>query len=816
MEDERRKIMEYIAHIRESDKKVQTVEEHLLAAKELAETYGEKIGVKHITGLAALLHDLGKYTSAFRNYVLEAVNNPDHPPKRGSVDHSTAGGKLLFKMFHSGKASPHKALLAEIVGNAIISHHSYLQDFISPEMDLKYLNRVDSKEIDEFETAKENFFEKVMSPTRFSSYVNQAEIELKNFIMKDASKTLTHKMMFLTKYIFSALIDADRTNTRLFEENKPEKEQFSVSKLFNQYYEKLLLTLDSYKENSSANARINRLRSEMSEQCDAFAEKPSGIYTLSIPTGGGKTFASLRYALKHAQLYNKKRIIYIVPFTTIIEQNAEEVRKVLQDDVNILEHHSNVVEDADENDEQQDGIMSVQQRLKLAKDNWDVPIIFTTMVQFLNVFYAKGSRNIRRLHNMSEAVLIFDEVQKVPVPCISLFNEALNFLKTYCHSSILLCTATQPALNYVEHQLQVSPNPEIIRGLDNVIDAFKRVEIVDRATDETFNTEKLANFIEKRMTEVSSVLVILNTKGVVKKLYEHLNSNDNNINIFHLSTSMCAAHRNQILEEVRHCLDAGKKVICVSTQLIEAGVDVSFECVIRSLAGLDSIAQAAGRCNRHGEKETGFVYVINHEEENLSRLSEIKKGKETSKRIFIDLKNTPSIYNGNVLSIQAMEKYFKEFYTAFDANLDYNVPSLQKNMVEMLTTDPNNYSYVRAYCSNTKKKYPLFLSSSFYTAAEKFRVIDDKTTSVIVPFGKGNDVIAELSSNATIEDLSKLMKKAQQYTINLYSQELGKLERNGGIISLFDGKILALKEGAYDHEFGLNVENDSELDFLSI
>ncbi|MBF8417523.1 CRISPR-associated helicase Cas3' [Heyndrickxia coagulans] len=808
--------MEYIAHIRERDQKVQTVEEHLLAAKDLAETYGEKIGVKHITGLAALLHDLGKYTHAFRNYILEAVNNPDHPPKRGSVDHSTAGGKLLFKMFHSGKTSPHKALLAEMVGNAIISHHSYLQDFISPEMELKYLNRVESKEIDEFETAKKNFFEKVMSPSSFSDYVNQAEIELKHFIMKDASKPLAHKMMFLTKYIFSALIDADRTNTRLFEENRPEIEHTPVAKLFNQYYEKLLLTLDSFKENSSANARINRLRSGMSEQCDAFAEKPSGIYTLSIPTGGGKTFASLRYALKHAQLYNKKRIIYVVPFTTIIEQNAEEVRKVLQDDVNILEHHSNVVEDADENDEQQDGIMSAQQRLKLARDNWDAPIIFTTMVQFLNVFYAKGSRNIRRLHNMSEAVLIFDEVQKVPVPCISLFNEALNFLKTYCHSSILLCTATQPALNYVEHQLQVSPNPEIIRGLDNVIDAFKRVEIVDRATDETFNTEKLANFIEKRMTEVSSVLVILNTKGVVKKLYEHLNSNDNNINIFHLSTSMCAAHRNQILEEVRHCLDAGKKVICVSTQLIEAGVDVSFECVIRSLAGLDSIAQAAGRCNRHGEKETGFVYVINHEEENLSRLPEIKKGKETSKRIFIDLKNTPSIYNGNVLSIQAMEKYFKEFYTAFDANLDYNVPSLQKNMVEMLTTDPNNYSYVRAYCSNTKKKYPLFLSSSFYTAAEKFRVIDDKTTSVIVPFGKGNDVIAELSSNATIEDLSKLMKKAQQYTINLYSQELGKLERNGGIISLFDGKILALKEGAYDHEFGLNVENDSELDFLSI
>ncbi|GER68667.1 CRISPR-associated helicase/endonuclease Cas3 [Weizmannia acidilactici] len=788
-------------------------------AKELAETYGEKIGVKHITGLAALLHDLGKYTGAFRNYILEAVNHPDLPPKRGSVDHSTAGGKLLFEMFHpSAKANPYKALLAEIVGNAIISHHSYLQDFISPELELKYLNRVQNKKIEEFETAKANFFERVMDQSSFMNYVNQAEEELKQFIIQDPSKPLAHKLMFLTKYIFSALIDADRTNTRLFEENMPHGKTDNIKELFSLYYERLISVIKEFQKKPTAKTSINLLRSEMSEQCDVFADKPSGIYTLSIPTGGGKTLASLRYALKHAKLYGKKRIIYVVPYTTIIEQNAGEVRKILQDEVNILEHHSNVVEDSDENDELQDGIMSVKQRLKLAKDNWEVPVIFTTMVQFLNVFYAKGSRNIRRLHNMSEAVLIFDEVQKVPVSCVSLFNEALNFLKTYCHSSILLCTATQPALDFVEHKLQLKPDVEIVRNLDKVIEAFKRVEIIDRATDETFNTEKLTGFIKGKIQKTSSVLVILNTKGVVKKLYEQLKASGNETKIFHLSTSMCAAHRNQILKNIRTCLGNGEKIICVSTQLIEAGVDVSFDCVIRSLAGLDSIAQAAGRCNRHGEKKMGYVYVIDHKEENLDRLPEIKKGKDISQKILTDLKNDPGCYDGNILSTKAMEKYFKEFYREFDSDLDYFIPSLEKNMMEMLTKDPNHYSYAVAYYKNKKKKFPLFLSSSFYTAAENFHVIDDKTTSVIVPFHEGKDVIAELTSltsNATIEDLGKLMKKAQQFTINLYSQELKDLEKNGGIVSLFDGKILALKEGAYDEEFGLNIANDSQLGFLA-
>ncbi|MGG4505072.1 CRISPR-associated helicase Cas3' [Heyndrickxia sporothermodurans] len=802
--------MSFIAHIREKDKQIQTVEEHLLEVKKLAESYGEKINIKHVTGLAGMLHDLGKYTNGFKEYIIEAVNNPDSPPKRGKIDHSTAGGKLLYEYFHTqANISPFKQLLAEIVGNAIISHHSYLQDFLDPELESKYLNRVREKELDEFALSKQQFFEKVMNEKEFYDYVDHAVAELERFLAKNSIQQFEEKVMFLTKFTFSSLIDADRTNTRLFEENKIDEAFNRTENLFSRYYQKLKSKIDSFKNQQSAQNQINQLRAQMSEQCETFAEKQSGIYTLSIPTGGGKTLASLRYALKHAKLYNKKRIIYVVPYTTIIEQNAEEVRNILQDHVNILEHHSNIIEDTNDDDENQDGIVNVQQKLKLARDNWDSPIIFTTMVQFLNVFYAKGSRNIRRLHNLSESVIIFDEVQKVPISCVSLFNQALNFLKTYCYSSIILCTATQPALDFVEHKLEINTEGEIINNLDHVIEAFKRVEIVDMANKESFNNEKLCHFIDEKMNEVQSLLVILNTKSVVKNLYNLLKEKENQIPVYHLSTSMCAAHRNEILDEVRMRLSAGDKVICISTQLIEAGVDISFECVIRSLAGLDSVAQAAGRCNRHGEKEMQFVYVIDHEEENLDHLKEIKVGKQVSKRILIDIQKDKQKHGGNILSRQAMERFFKEYFTQFKSDLNYFIPRIKKNMTELLTESKNRNTYHQAYMSNKGEKLPLFLANSYYTAAENFCVIDDHTTSVIVPYKEGEEIIAQLNSNQSIADLSRELRKAQQYTINLYSHELKELDQNGGIVSYLDGKILALKEGAYNREFGLDLQNES-------
>ncbi|MEB9441859.1 CRISPR-associated helicase Cas3' [Bacillus cereus] len=803
--------MDYIAHIRENDKQIQTVEKHLLEVKELAETYGEKIGIKYLAGLAGMLHDLGKYTNEFREYIIDAVNNPDSPSKRGSVDHSTAGGKLLYQFFHRENSIPYKGLLAEIVGNAIISHHGYLQDFLNPALESPYLNRVRDKELKEFEMTKQYFFEYVMSEMDFHEYVEKATIELENFLHKDSPENAEKQLMFLTKFIFSTLIDADRTNTRLFEENKIVEPIINSDKLFDIYYERLMRKINSFKKQENASTPINILRADMSDQCDQFAERPSGIYTLSIPTGGGKTLASLRYALKHAKLHNKKRIIYVVPYTTIIEQNAEEVRRILEDEANILEHHSNIVEEFNENDESEDGIINIQQKLKLAKDNWDSPIIFTTMVQFLNVFYAKGNRNTRRLHNLSEAIIIFDEVQKVPISCVSLFNQALNFLKTYSCSSLVLCTATQPALDFVEQKLDINTDSEMINNLDFVIESFKRVNIIDKATNETLNKNKLTAFINKKIEEVQSILIILNTKSVVRDLYTQLHSQELNIPIYHLSTTMCAAHRQKILKQIRQRLNTGKKLICISTQLIEAGVDVSFDCVIRSLSGLDSIAQAAGRCNRHGEKGIQNVYVIDYEEENLSRLKEIKIGKKITKKILVDLKCNNKSHGGNILSREAMKRYFREYYTDFETDLNYLIPKLDKNMTELLSAPKIDNDYYKAYFhKHAKKAIPLFIVNSYRTAAEHFNVIDNLTTSVIVPYEEGKDIIAELNGSNSIEDLGRLLRKAQQYTVNLFNYEKEQLIKNDGLVYYLDGKFLVLKECAYSDEYGLNIHNESD------
>ncbi|MBD1221873.1 CRISPR-associated helicase Cas3' [Virgibacillus halodenitrificans] len=805
--------MSFVAHIREADQAIQTIEEHLLGVKEIAEAIGHKIGVKHIAGLAGMLHDMGKYSSDFQQYIRDAVENPNEPPKRGSVDHSTAGGKLLFNLFHVNVKDQYKVILAEIVGNTIISHHAYLHDFIDPQLDSPYIRRVRDKDnFPDYLNAKRLFFEKCMPEEELQKYINKATDELKQFLHNTPPQKYEEQYMFLSKYVFSALIDADRTNTRLFEENKSQ-ENNAHSELFTSYYQNLMNKIMSFQTHPAANHSINKLRAEMSNQCDAFAERPSGIYTLSIPTGGGKTLASLRYALKHTIKYNKKRIIYIVPFTTIIEQNAEEVRSILGDDSNLLEHHSNVLNEIDENDEHEDGRMNKKQKLKLAKDNWDSPIIFTTMVQFLEVFYSKSSRNIRRLHNLSEAVIIFDEVQKVPIRCVSLFNQALNFLKNKCHSSLVLCTATQPALDFVDNKLELNSDAEMVQNLNHVSEAFKRVEIIDRATERELNNVELAEWISTMLDTLDSILVIFNTKTVVKDLYQRLKENNSNVNIYHLSTSMCAAHRNQILKQVREDLHEGRQVVCVSSQLIEAGVDVSFECVIRSLAGLDSIAQAAGRCNRHGEQELQQVYVIDHKEENLKYLKEIAIGKRITKQLLIDLKRDPDSHGGNILSIQAMDRFFQRYYEEFETDLNYFISNLEKDMTEILSAPKREYSFAKAYCKKTGNWPPLMITNSYHTAAKYFKVINNTTTSVLVPYDVGKEIITELNGYQRIEEISQFFKKAQHYTINLYKYEIDELDKNNNLVSLMDGQVLALTEGAYSLEYGLDIEGEGELEF---
>lgn len=800
--------MGYIAHIRQKDGQIQTVHDHLKEVSVLCERFGDKIGVKYLAGLAGLLHDLGKNCNEFKEYILEAVANPDNPPRRGSVDHSTAGGRLVYQRYYTDQKSVDEKLAVEWIAMCIISHHQGLRDFLTPLSKSSFLERVSEKELKEYENAVSTFFETQVSEKEFDEYFAKAKAEVLEIIKAIRNKELQPiSASLIIKYMFSCLIDADRTNTRRFEENEQFEEPFNSQSFFSESYSALMEEIASFSKANDANHPINQLRSEMSRQCEAFAAHPSGIYTLSIPTGGGKTLASLRYALKHALTHQKERIIYIVPYTTIIEQNAKEVRDILKNDSYILEHHSNVIE---ENEAENEDYDLNKKKLKLARDNWDSPIIFTTMVQFLNTFYARGTRNVRRLHHLTNAIIIFDEVQSVPIKCISLFNEALNFLHIIGNSSLVLCTATQPALDFVQHKLKISKKSEMIKNLKQVSESFKRVNIIDQTTPQGFNASELKQFIHTEMDKVSSILVILNTKTAVRKLFDELNADDesqrNDYTLFHLSTNMCAAHRKDVLSELIKSLKAGKRVVCVSTQLIEAGVNISFECVIRSLAGLDSIAQAAGRCNRHGEDEIRNVYIIKSADEKLKSLREIEVGGEKTKRLLDEFKAKPDAFGNDLLSSEAMSSYFKYYYHHIERELNYPILELQKDLFDLLNT---NKDYHGAFKNKRGFLYPLASRQSFATAESYFNVIDSPTTSILVPYNdEANELMLKLNGNLDSKELGNLLKTAQQFVINIYKHDLKNLEKSGDIYSLLHGNIFALREVAYTYKFGLELSGE--------
>ncbi|WP_429953414.1 CRISPR-associated helicase Cas3' [Enterococcus sp. AZ192] len=792
------------------------LKDHLKQSAELSSQWGKKLQLEKICYLAGLLHDLGKYSDEFQEYLKQAVIDPKSVV-RGSVDHSTAGGQLLYEYCHQPNNNGFQFLLAEIVGNAIISHHSSkgLKDYLSAEGALRsvYLERVADKNLKEYEILKDNFFEDCCSETKFQKLLVDAEKELQKFYMKDSLAQVTpHETFFIVKFVYSCLLDADRTNTMLFEEEKSYERKDHLQ-LFEQYIERLEEKIATFQ---NATTKINQLRQEMSNQCKEFSKKATGIYSLSIPTGGGKTLASLRFALNHARKYKKDRIIYVVPFTTIIEQNSSEVRKVLRDNVNVLEHHSNVFTDSEEamveTEMTEKEREEIEYKQALMRDNWDSTVIFTTMVQFLETIYSRGTRKPRRFHNLANAVIIFDEAQGVPTKCTYMFNEVLNFLKKYGGTTSVLCTATQPSLDYVKRALEKESDGEMISNLNEVEAAFRRVELVDVNSNKPYSLEELGVFCQKVLREKENLLVILNTKSAVLKLYQYIEEQGlNGVELFHLSTAMCPQHRKDTLKKIRQYLDEGKRILCLTTQLIEAGVDISFQSVIRSVAGLDSIAQAAGRCNRHGEQELGTVYLLNvsPELEKLDRLKEIEKGKEISLMLLKNVKSNSKTAEKSLLSNEVQRDYFVRYYTAFENVLKYPAgESDQKNSkqgtnLHLWDLLGKNQDAQEIYIQNENNP-PLICSCSPETVAKYFNVIHSPTTSVLVPYKKGEEIIGDLNGQLKPEEVYPILKMAQQYTVNLFDYELDLLQKNGTISPLLNGEIYAVTDNSYDDNFGID------------
>ena len=819
----------YIAHLRKSDGQIQSVQAHLKETAVLAKVFAQKLNLESAGELLGLMHDFGKYSRKFQKYIHDETSlfNPDlddeeSTPNGSKVDHSTAGAQWAYRELRKfGAAQGIGELFGQMLGLCIASHHGEgLIDCLDGEGNPKWIERFNkTDELTHLVECERNADEVVQQKAYELAGENLIRSLLKAVkpILSDPVSNDKIKEFYLgclTRFLFSCLIDADRINSSDFErEAQKEVRHLAEKPDWQSAIDKLEAKLAGFENRYP----IDEIRRRISDDCLKRAVDFQGIYTLTVPTGGGKTLASLRYALHHAQKHNLDRIIYIIPYTSIIDQNAQAVREILGE-YWILEHHSNL---EPEKQSWQD---------KLLSENWDKPIVFTTMVQFLDAWFGGGTRGARHIHPMTNSVLIFDEIQTLPVKCVHLFCNVLNWLTTFGKSTAVLCTATQPLLgesglrNFPEGKreriaarglLRLPENAEIMgkhQDLDKLFADLSRVEIRFNEKAGGWNVEEAVAFLLEQFQTTQSCLFIVNTKKWAQELYQYCKAqNVPPEALFHLSTHQCAAHRKAIFDTIKARLKNKQPVICISTQLIEAGVDISMACVIRALGGLDSIAQAAGRCNRHGEKKgKGQVWVLNLQEQDFTRiLPDIQAGKTHAERVFRDFAGQ------DILQPAAMERYFEYyFYQRSDEMAYYVKNSATGSLLDWLSDNAlNPYGE-----KNNKISKPLpLLMQSFKSAGRAFQAIDAPTRAVIVPYGEGTELIAKLCGKWDPKEMHRTLQKAQRYSVNVFPNVWDKLQKENALHETIEGSgIYYLDERYYNDEFGLSLDETSEMTFYDL
>ncbi len=822
---------EFIAHRREKDGQPQYLWDHLKETSDLAGKFASKIGLKEHGQLLGLLHDLGKATLEFDRYIRSATGliEPDEDDyvsaseKKGKIDHASAGAQVIYH--HFLEKGNEGLLTAQLLSLAVASHHSGLIDCLSPDGEDNYTRRMNKSDektrlneaITNIDDTIKEIFERLIHD---EAIVNQLKVKLNE--IKEEKRDLENikldsfKLGLLQRFLFSCLIDADRSNTADFE--FPE-----IAKLRNQGEYKtwpiLVEKLNFYLSKFENRNKVDALRQDISNCCFNFSNRLKGLYQLTVPTGGGKTLSSLRFALNHAENHQMDRVIYVIPYTSIIDQNAETVRKILEDRTEqgdysnniVLEHHSNLTPDEETT------------RQRLLAENWDAPVVFTTMVQFLETLFGYGTRSARRMHQLANAVIIFDEIQTLPVQCVHLFNGAIRFLIQGCGSSVVLCTATQPLLNKIEPEqraLSITSEQQMIPNVQSLFEELKRVEVYNRCKVGGWTEPEVTELANQELQETGSVLIIVNTKKSAANLYQLLKSNTPNAKIFHLSTNMCPAHRMEVLDRIKTCLKEMGSVICISTQLIEAGVDIDFGSVIRYLAGLDSIAQAAGRCNRNGiRSRPGKVSIVNPKDENLDKLKDIKIGIDKAERILEEFKSNPAEFDGDILGLKAMERYYQYYFYERKEEMCYKVVGKSDvgrsdDLFELLST--NKLSVAAYQRMNQNSSPPLFIRQSFMASSKAFQAIDSYTRGVLVPYGEGEQIINELSNTDDLGKQYKLIKKAQRYSVNVFSYMFEKLAKQRIIYEVQkDAGIFCLDKRYYSNEYGMSEDPVNEMEFLN-
>ncbi len=835
----------FIAHIRRTDGAIQTVSDHLLGVGEKAKVLAKKIELAKASETIGLMHDFGKFSQSFLNYISSSAGRLDPDldgawvnarSLKGKIDHSTAGAQWIYQKLKNEDSAAERALgrelCAQMLALCIVSHHSGLIDCIDIDGNNTFKKRI----------------EKADELTYLSECIKSADVEVlarANALCTSelinelwgrvwrilkvttaSNKVKEFQLGMLTRLIFSTLIDADRMDSANFESPQNIKQRFldkpnwkiPIGRLETQLRKMAATSMD-------ARSAIDRIRQDISQKCKERAGLQQGIYTLSVPTGGGKTLASLRYALHHAQTHQLDRIIFIIPYTSIIEQNAKAVRDVIEADGDtrpwVLESHSNLEPEKE------------TWQSKLFTENWDSPIVFTTMVQFLNACFAGGTQSPRRFHQLTKAVLVFDEIQTLPIQCVHMFCNALNFFVNHAYSTALLCTATQPILNDVPEskygQLQLSEDHELVgdwASLKQVFAQLDRVDITNRCEAKGWSLVDMRNFVLEKFEQTQSVLVIVNTKAWAQKIYVACKAAGIAENsLFHLSTNQCAAHRKALLDGafgIKHELKAGHPVLCISTQLIEAGVDVSFACVIRFLAGLDSIAQAAGRCNRHGERKDeegnsikGQVYIVRPDSENTDMLPEIEVGKRCAQRVFDEINDAHLPYKA--VSPEVIQRYFQYFFHNRKSQMCYPLDKAGNRTLLNLLSDNEGNVYGNKNDVRRKNRQGPLLMQSFMEAGKAFKAIDAPTQSVIVPFGEGAILIAELCRlDPLYPEFYKNLKKAQKFSVNVFPNVWEQLMKAKAVKSIQDTGIYFLLDSNYDEAFGLSIGSTDRSTFMGV
>lgn len=817
----------FLAHISEDGVRRQSLAEHCRNVAAFCKASGESFGMPTFLYLIGLLHDAGKAKLEFLQYLQSG-----DPSMRGKINHSACGARLSSDRWREGGGI--KALAADLIALTICSHHGGMLDCLDVEGNDLLHSRVYPQRETRYEESLENYCAQCAPLEELDTLFEKGVIELTAVLQKMGAEgagddvQLCCLLGMLARLIYSCLIDADRWDSYLFEADQNEEE-------YRPDWDELDQRLEAYLQTLAPRGHIDLLRQEISADCLAFAQRESGTYRLLVPTGGGKTFSSLRFALAHAKAKQKQHIFYLVPYKTIIEQNAQAIRKALgiaQGEPTVLEHHSDVA--FGEEDDEDEALKKWQ----LLTQRWDSPIILTTMVQFLEALFSGKSQAARRFHVLADSVLILDEVQSLPVKDIHLFNMAINFLRSVCGATVVLCTATQPELGAVRYPLHYTENGDMIAAVAERFAAFRRTRIIDRRRQGGYDLAALSAFVQGTVEKNQNTLVVLNTKAAAKKLFVALRERSQSLPeeerplLYHLSTSMCPEHRLEVLETIKGELHpGGRRLICISTQLIEAGVDISFACVVRSLAGLDSIAQAAGRCNRNGESDQKEVYVVNCDAqlEQLGQLREIRLAQNAAQRVLDEFKEDPGAFDNDLLSPKAMSRFYFYNYGQQASEMNYTVQAHEVTIVKKVGDRlekeklPSKkvelfdlYSKNMAGRSNSKGEAARRkLDQAFATAGKLFKAIDSDTRAVIVPYGtEGKALAAELLSEESLKQAPRLLRKAQRFAVNLWPESVARLQREDALLYLEDMGIVLLKEGFYSAEFGVNFEGGEELDLL--